>query len=67
MNVREFDEKAEIVYATCENEWPVVARSSASGMVWDVSSMHGSTVTEEMVVMGCEHPVGTPIVIINLD
>lgn len=67
MNVREFDEKAEIIYATCDNEWPVVAQSSASGMVWSVGSMYGTTVTEEMVVMGCPHPVGTPIMLITLD
>lgn len=67
MNVREFDSAAELIYATAANELPVLARSTQNGMVYELASHAVTTVTEEMVVMGCKHPVGTPIVLFNLD
>lgn len=67
MNVEQFDRVAEVIYATAENELPVLGRSSNTGMVYELASHEVTVVTDEMVVMGCKYPVGTPIVLFNLD
>lgn len=67
MNVREFDIAAEIIYATATNEFPVLARSTNTGLVYELVSHENTVVTEEMVLMGCKHPVGTPIVLFHLE
>lgn len=54
-------------YAEVDHSTPVIAQSSASGMCWNLSSLREAKVTEEMVIMGCDLPVGTDIVLLTLD
>ena len=46
---------------------PVIIRSSASGMCWEVGSVTEAVVTPEMELMGCEQPLGSTVILITTD